>query len=530
MNTQWASGSDPPDSNVISVAEHMTYEDGPWHVEVNGSGLLNSILNPEAQRTSQGKVNDYILQVGDKGGSWGVNLRFGIVTPTLYTDAQFVTAATPRQGVELALKTPAGTLSGFTNTNDVALGGGAGINFHQRILGASWQAPLPEWAVFRLMWLSAEDIGAPTTVGYDSMGNPIILPNPIAPKSAGDVYGSLLNIHLFKKWLWSSEYAFSRDNANTTDPTSTREFGRAWRTGVSGNPGKTNVNVAYRDVSANFGNPANPSLTQDSQPDLRGVDAAVAQTTGKVGTFGVTYSFLANNVRPTTSDELFLHSFDETWTRPFGASTNVVLDARQSLTKTGTVPASLQGLPPEQTGAQDMRDISGNLILSRQIGKVTMSGGATRDWSHNTLFPATNTITSSVNGGTNLVTSGFFQLNAQVNVNWVAADGATVGTTRTITVYVQPAFVWKKPAVQVSPLITFTQGRTLLSNGTLTSDMLTGQYGGRFTWTLPGFMKFNTLSAQGSYNQNQDNVTGINQPSTQLLVLWTATWGHKRTL
>ena len=74
--------------------------------------------------------------------------------------------------------------------------------------------------------------------------------------------GSLLNIHLYKKWLWSSEYAFSRDNANASDPTSKREFGRAWRTGISGNPGKTNVNVAYRDVSANFGNPANPSLTQ----------------------------------------------------------------------------------------------------------------------------------------------------------------------------------------------------------------------------------------------------------------------------
>lgn len=530
VNTQWASGSNPPDSNVISVAEHMTYEEGLWHFEVNGSGLLNSILNPEAQRSSQGKVDDYVLQVGDKNGSWGVNIRFGIVTPTLYTDAQFVTAATPRQGVELALRTPAGTFSGFTNTNDVALGGGAGINFKQRILGASWQAPLPEWVDFRLMWLSAEDIGAPTTVGYDSMGNPIILPNPIAPSSAGDVYGSLLNIHLYKKWLWSSEYAFSRDNANTTDPTSTRAFGRAWRSGISGNPGKTNVNVAYRDVSADFGNPANPSLTQDSQPGLRGVDSAVSQTTGKAGTFGVTYSFLANNVKPTTSDELFLHSFDETWSKPFGPSTNVVLDARQSLTKTGTVPAALMGLPPEQTGAQDMRDVSGNLTLSRQIGRVTMSGGATRDWSHNTLFPASDTITSSVNGGTNLVTSGFFQLNGQVNVSWVAADGVTVGTTRTITVYVQPAFVWKKPAMQVSPLITFTQGRTLLSNGMLTSDTLTGQYGGRFTWTLPGFMKFNTLSAQGSYNQNQNNVMDIDQPSTQLLVLWTATWGHKRTL
>jgi hypothetical protein len=530
MNTQWASGSNPPDSNVISVAEHVTYEERPWHVEVNGSGLLNSILNPAAQRTSQGKVNDYVLQVGEKGGSWGANLRFGIVTPTLYTDAQFVTAATPRQGVELSVKSPAGTFAGFTNTNDSALGGGAGINFNQRILGASWQAPLPEWAVFRLMWLSAEDIGAPTTVGYDSMGNPIILPNPIAPKSAGDVYGSLLKIHLHKKWLWSSEYAFSRDNANTTDPTSTREFGRAWRTGISGNPGKTNVNVAYRDVSTNFGNPANPSLTQDSQPDLRGVDSSVSQATTKAGTFGITYSFLANNVHPTTSDELFLHSFDETWTKPFGKTTNLVLDARQSLTKTGTVPASLLGQPPAQTGAQDMRDVSGNLTLSRQIGKVSMSGGATRDWNHNTLFPATDTITSSLNAGTNLVTSGIFQLNAQANVNWVAADGLTVGTTRTIAVNVQPAFVWKRPAAQVSPLITITQGRTLLSNGTLTSDTLTGQYGGRLTWTLPGLMKFNTLSAQGTYNQNRNNVMGINQPSTQLLVVWTATWGHKRTL
>jgi hypothetical protein len=42
-------------------------------------------------------------------------------------------------------------------------------------------------------------------------------------------------------------------------------------------------------------------------------------------------------------------------------------------------------------------------------------------------------------------------------------------------------------------------------------------------------MKFNTLSAQGSYNQNRNNVTGIDQPVTQLLVLWTAIWGHNHT-
>jgi hypothetical protein len=527
-NTQWASGSNPPDSNTFSVAERMSYADGPWTVEANGSGLLNSTLNPEAQRTSHGRVNDYVIQLGYKKGNWAAKLRFGIVSPVLYTDAQFVTAATPRQGAEITLKTPAGTFGYFANTNDEALGGGAGINFHQQMMGASYQAPLPKWAQFRLMWLSAQDIGAPTSVGFDSMGNPIILPNPVAAKSTGDVYGALLNIHFNPKWLWSSEYAFSRVNANTTDPTSKREFGRAWRTGISGQTGKTNVNVAYRDVGGNFGNPANPSLTQASQPNLRGVDSAITDTTA-AGTFGLNYTFLANNVHPTTSDELFLHNFDETWSKAFGVKTNLVVDARQSLTQTGAVPAALQGQPPDQTGAQDQRDISGNINVSRQVGTVTMSAGATRDWNHNNLFPVASTITSSVNAGASLVTRGIFQLNSQVNANWVAADGLTVGTTRNITVYVQPAFNWKKPALQLSPLVTLTKGRTILANGMFTSDTLTGQYGGRISWTLPGVLKFSTLSAQGNYNQNRNNIMSIDQRTTQLLVLWTATWGHKHT-
>jgi len=527
-NTQMSSGSNPPDSNTLSIAERMMYEDGPWKVEFNGSGLLNSVLSPADQRTSQGLINDYVLQLGYKGKGWGANLRFGIVSPVLYADAQFVTAATPRQGAEVTVTTPAGTFGYYANTNDEALGGGAGINFHQQMMGASWQAPLPKWAQFRLMWLRAQDIGAPTTVGYDSQGNPIILPNPVAARARGDVYGALLNIHLTPKWLWSSEYAFSRENPNTDDPTSTTEFGRAWRTGISGQTGKTNVNVSYRDVGPDFGNPANPSLTQDSQPDLRGVDSTVTQTT-RAGIFGLDYTFLENNVHPTTSAELQLNTFDETWSKLFGAKTNLVVDARQSLTQTGTIPASLQGQPPEQTGAQDQRDLSGNINLSRQIGTITISVGGTRDWNRNNFFPLADTITSSLTFGTNLVTRGFFQLNSQVNANWVAADGLTVGTTRNITVYVQPAFVWKKPSLQVSPLITLTKGRTILANGTLTSDMLTGQYGGRVSWTLPGVLKFSTFSAQGSYNQNRDNIMNLDQRSTQLLVLWTATWGHKHS-
>lgn len=527
-NTQWSSGSNPPDTNALSVAERIMYDDGPWKVEFNGSGLLNSTLNPEIQRTSHGLVNDYVLQLGYKGDEWGANLRFGIVSPVLYTDAQFVTAATPRQGAEFTFTTPAGKFGYFVNTNDEALGGGAGINFHQQMMGASWEAPLPKWAQFRLMWLSAQDIGAPTTTSFDSLGNPIILPNPIAPQSSGDVYGAMLNIHLTPKWLWSSEYAFSRDNPDVQVAGSKSEFGRAWRTGISGQTGQTNVSVAYRDIGPNFGNPANPSLTQFSQPNLRGVDSAITQTT-TAGTFGVDYQFLQNNVHPTNTAELDLNSFDETWSKQFGVKTNVVLDARQSLTGTGTIPASLQGQTPDQTGAQDMHDVSGTLNVSRQIGTVTVSAGGTRDWNRNNYLPSADTITSSINFGTNLITRTFFQLNSQLDVNWVAANGLIVGTTRNITLYMQPAFVWQKSGLQVSPLVTLLKGRTILATGVLTTDTLTGQYGGRIAWTLPGVLKFNTFSIQGNYNQNKNALMNLDQRSTELFALWTITWGHKHT-
>jgi hypothetical protein len=528
VNTQWVSGSNPPDTNVFSLAEHVTYQKGAWHLEANGSGLLNSVLNPPVQRTSKGQVNDYVLQAGYKGDKWGTNLRFGIVTPTLFTDAQFVTAATPRQGAELTLKSPVGTLGGFVNTDDTALGGGSGINFHQQIQGASYQLPLPKWAELRGMWLNAKDTGAPTTVGYDSMGNPIILPNPVAPVSAGDAIGALLKLHLGTNWLWTSEYAISYENANLSDPTSTRQFGRAWRSSIAGQASKMKVSADYRELSANFGTPANPSLTQASQPNVRGVDGSISDTT-RAGNFGLTYTFLDNNVHPTTSAELEMSSFDETWSKGLGVKTNLSVEARQSYTRTGAIPASLIGMPPSVTGAQDLRDLYGSIMLSRTFGTISLNAGGTRDWNRNNYMTSADTITSSINAGANLATKGFFQLNAQGNVNWVAANGQTVGTTRNYTLSVQPAFVWKRPGLQISPLVTLTKGQTMLTGGTATSDTVTGQYGGQFSWTMPGRLKFSTLTAQGSYNQNHDNIAMVDQNTTQLLVLWTLTWGHKHT-
>ena len=186
-------------------------------------------------------------------------------------------------------------------------------------------------------------------------------------------------------------------------------------------------------------------------------------------------------------------------------------------------------MPPALTGAANTRDVSGSINLSRKVGATTLIIGGQRDWLNDMLFPVNSTITSSINAGAKLVTKGHFQLNSQASVNWVAANGLAVGDSRSVSVNLQPTIVWKKPAVQLAPIITVAQSQTVLSNGTLTNEYLTGQYGGRVTWKMPGVMKFSCVSAQGSYNQNKAAVIGLNNPTTQLLAIWTVTWGHKHT-
>lgn len=528
-STQWVSGSNPPDTNVISASEKMHYASGPWRIEANGSGLLNSVLNPPDQRTSHGQFNDYVFQLNYKNLPWVVNFRFGIISPTMYTDAHYISAATPRQAVEMTIKSQLGTIGGFTNTNDTALGGGSGINFHQKIEGASYDAPLPKWAAFRMMWLNAVDTGDPTTVGYDSMGNPIILPNPIAPQSTGDVLGALLKFKFNKKWQWTSEYAISHFNSDTTNPTSTRAFGRAWRTGVTGQVNKLKTSISYREESSNFGNPANPSMTESSQPNLRGANASVTDTT-KAGNFGFTYTFLDNNVKPTTLDEIKMNTFDESYSKPFGKKASISFESRQTITTTGTVPPALVNQPPSVSGAADSRDIFSSVNFMRKVGYTTLTAAATRDWFRDNLTPENDTITSSIAAGANIAPKkSIFKLTANFNANWVSADGATTGLSSTYTTYIQPSWNWKHPALQLAPLMTVSKARTVLTGGAATNDSFTGQYGGRLSWTMPGWGKFSTLSAQGSYNQNHDNVAHAEQDVTQLMVLWTLTFKHKTT-
>lgn len=526
-NTQWASGS-APDTNAITIGQQMVFQDGKWRVEMNGSGLLNTTFNPEIMRGSMGLVNDYVFRVAYDGGDWGSNLRFGILTPALYRDSEFVTTATARQGVEFTLRTKAGSFAYFRNTNDVALGGGAGVSFHQNVQGASWDAPLPvKRAEFRLMWLSAGDTGAPTTVMFDSMGNPILSPDPVGTPGAGDAYGAVFLLHLSKQWVWTSEYSWSYDNPDVMMAGSHRLFGRAWRTGVNGTIHKAAVSVVYRDVGPNFASPANPSLSLLSNPDRRGVDASLSDPT-RIGVFSLGYSFLESDIKDANNPEQILHNFTETWSKPINPKTILAWNAHETLTLTGTVPAAVLLLPPDQQKMlePDQQDLGTGVTLTHQVGKVSLSLGASRDWFRNNNVSGQNVITSSILGGANWSANSFFQLNSNVSVNWVAADASTTGTTRNVSGYLQPTFMWKRMNFQVAPLASVNTVRTQLIMGMLTNDTLTEEYGGRVSWQMPGHFKFNTLSMEGDETRDRDNISGMNIRSTQLLLLWTIVWGR----
>jgi hypothetical protein len=525
--SQWASGS-APDTNAVTFGQQMLTQTAHWRLEMNGSGMLNTTFNPEVQRTSMGRVNDYVVRGAYTGAGWGVNVRFGIISPVLYTDSEFVTAATPRQGVEVTVTSAAGAFSYFANTNDVALGGGVGITFHQQIRGASWQAPLPKkWAEFRLMWLSARDIGVPTTVQFDQNGQPLQTVNPVGTAGSGDAYGALLQIHLTPSFLWSSEYAWSYDNPNLGLAGSHRVFGRAWRTGLVGSLKKAAVSVVYRNVSPNFESPANPSLTLLSNPDRRGVDSSLTTPT-LAGVFTLGYTFLESNVSDPQNPEQLLHDFTETWTKPIHQKTTVALTAHEDLTQTGTVPAAVKALPPDQQKdlEPDQQDVGANLTVTRSFGKVALTAGGSRDWFRNDSVTGQNVITSSILGGVNWNTSNFFQINSNVSANWIAADKSTVGDTHSVSLYIQPTFVWQRAAFQVAPLISVNTLHTELLMGVVTADTMTGEYGGQIGWTMPGALKFSTLSMQGELTRNRDNVNNTNFRATQLLAVWTLVWNH----
>ena len=528
--TQWASGNDSgeEDTNVTSVASRIAYQNNFWRFEQNGSGLLNSILAPEP-RHALNRINDHVLRLSHKGKPWGGELSFGILAPSLYTNSEFVTTATPRQGVEPLLRTPAGNLGFYANTDDLALGGGSGVAFHQRILGAGYTAPLPpDRFKFRLMWLNAGDKGAPTTIVFTPGGTPVQSNTPLATPARGDAYGGLLQLQFAPGWTWNSEYAWSQNNPDTTSAIG-RLFGRAWRTGVIGTYRKTGLSVVYRDVSRNFGSPANPALSAGSSPGRRQVDVGATQITG-IGSFNAAYQLMQSDVKSPNRPTVTLHSGRLDWSKDLTDTTIIGLNGHYMRTSSGDLPKAVLYLPPAQLEAlkADLRDAGLGGDITQRVGAVSLSFQATRDWFRNNIVTGANTITSTLNGGASWRTASWFQIQSNLGVSWVAANPILVGTQRLITAYIQPMFLSQRTGISVAPLITINNTKSKLASGTSIADSSNVDAGGRLGWQMPGALHISTLAIQGDWTRSRDMILGTEMRDSRAALVWTISWGHSR--
>jgi hypothetical protein len=521
-NSQWASGS-APDTSVLAFAQQTSYARGPWRAEINGSALLNALLGPEPQH-ALGRANNYVFRLAYDQPIWGLNMRFGVLAPALYLGSEFVTSVAARQGVEPSLRTRAGTFAFWTNTDDVVPGAGAGANFHQRLIGGSYEAPLPPaHALLRFMWLGARDAGASLPSAFVRDGSTLFVPTTLTPARRGDVYGGLLQIHLGPQWAWNSEYSWSNNNPDFTDPGSLALFGRAWRTGITGSRWKAQFVFNYRDVGPNFSTPANPALTPFGTPGRRGVDALVARPF-RVGTFALTYQYLQSDLGQTVRPTLSLHNLSGGWTKNVTATTVASLQVHEIRTFTGETPLTS---PPAPATRADTRDFGAIGSVNRAFRNFTLGVTGSRSWLRNRVFPSASVITSNVGINSNFRAGRFFQMNSNVGLNWIAADKNSVGGTRTISAFLQPMVLWQKAGLTVSPLITVGQTHSLLGSGVVTADTLSTQYAGRLGWQFPGRLKFSTLTCEGAQVRLRNGITGVERTDQRLLVLWTIVWARR---
>ncbi len=535
LNTQWVSGGEA-DTGTLNLAQQATYEYGKWKFEMNGTGLLNSLYSPNPQHAI-GRFNNYVARATYNLRRWGADLRFGILSPSIFTGSEFVTVGTARQGFDPSVRTPAGNFGFFASTDDALFGSGTGVSFRQKLMGAGYTATLPnQRAELRLMWLNARDEGIPTTVAFDpfgqplqfdQFGSPVLTPAPMATASSGDIYGGLLRVNLWRNWVWTSEYSWSYNHVAIADPSSLRRFGRGWKSGVQGSVWNAALTFHFHDVGPNFGSPANPGLTAASTPDRRGLDASVSRPF-KIGSFTLGYQFLQNNLRNATLPGLDLHNLTFTWTRTFQTHTAVSLQLHETRTQPGSKPAAFLALPPDQQFVMlaDTRTagFTGNVMQS--LGRLSITITGARDWFRNRLVSGQNVITSAINSTADWNASQVFRLQSNVGINFVNNNPLTVGATRVITTFIQPMLMWPSRGLQFSTTFSGSKSNGQLKSGSVLADQWTVQYAGRLSWQMPGHFKFSTLALEAGQTRVRDVLFGTDRTDPRVFLIWNLTWGY----
>jgi hypothetical protein len=514
-NTQAVSGS-VGEIAVLSVAGQASLQRGAWRFEMNGSGTANALLSARP-RQFLGRFDDYIFHAAHEKKEFGADLRFGILTPAMYTNAEFINTQFPQQGFEGALRTQAGTLAFYTNAHSRAAGEGVGFDFRQHVQGASYEAPLPkERATLRLMWLHSQDLADAQAFIADDLANGFM--GLTMPKKT-DALGGLLLVAINKQLNWTTEYAVTSQKWKA--PFYQANQGRAFRTGISGVWKRTQLNLAFREVTPNYATAAGAALGQFSSSDRRGMDSSLIQQTA-MGMWTVNYQFLQSDVRskmhPTTS----LHNLTINWAKNLNKHTILALGVNTARTRSDIWQNS------EFAGEGDPFFVAANHLrkgfnasLTENFSKFNFTITGSRNWFRDKANSAQSNIISSINLNTNWTPQSFFQLQSSFSINWFAGDKVQVGGNRVMIAYLQPAFTWQATGLSLIPLLTANYMKAKFAEGIVTNDTLNLNYGGRVSWRAPGRFQFNTFSVETGRTSFINRLSANTISTPRLLFLWT---------
>jgi hypothetical protein len=517
-HSQWVSGNDI-DDNLSTLAAQASIKQGPWRAQVSGTGLINSLFSTRPRHVL-GQFNDYVLRLAHDQKRWGTDLRFGTIAPQMYSGAEFMATAYPRQATEAALRTLAGRFSFYANAFDKGgQGEGEAFAFRQKVSGFAYQVPpVSERVGLRFMWLRARDTAPASVNGTGDSG--------AATAKSGNEFDVFFSLRLGKTWRLTTEYAFASNNLNTAEGLSDHHSGRAWRSAISGNIGQTTINLAYRVVTPDFANPVTASLGQLSTADRRGLDASLVSPT-RAGVFSISYQLLQSDVHSKERRPVTLNNLTWNWSRNVTDSTSLTFGGNFSHTGSSDRPQPAEN-PDQPTFKLDHSRFALNSSVRQTFGRFSLTVGGSRNWFVDKNNSRLNNVMSALNLSSQWHLGSFFQLQTNLSANWVEGDKFSVGKTRSMAAYFQPVLSWQRAGLTVSPLVTINYLETTLRPDLRINDMLNAQYGGRLSWQMPGRLNFSTLSFEGSQSLSFSRIQDTEFKTLRVLVVWTLLRTSKR--
>lgn len=449
--------------------------------DLNAAGLSNKVTGDVAlnhdlkQDTTRQESRNWAGEVGShQGDTAKERLRFGYVPPDFLDQAQFLTAALPRGGIQASLVLPKATASYYQTFQALPAGLTTGLfGPSQKIRAAALQTPITEKWDLRVFGLRVEEGATETAAG-----------------GTGHAVG-FFGRYTLGATISAIVEAAHGDFKPSEGSTETERKGNAFRASVTGMKGTVTYAVNVRKTDADFVNPANRGFTPGGVPDRTAADVMVGKSIGTTA--------LSVQLR---------HQFDGSTTglsvprtRESGgtASLTMMLGAHVSAALSGNLTKDTGDAKEELAMPRSDRTQSGQTAtLSEFFGVYNFSQTLTRQLMRDHVSSLNdNTVTSAtLSGGGQL--RPWFNLSTALSAT-NSEGSAIVGTTKQYLASLQPIIMIPTWFLSFQPRASYSTSESDLVDQKTTSE----QYAAMVTFGPTWFNQIVALQLSADWNRSK---------------------------